>query len=309
VLEGEKILVTGPAGQIAEPICRHLAQANEVWGIARFSEPGSQARIEGLGVTTRIVDLATDSLGDLPSDFSYVLHLAAYLSPGYDFDAAIRVNAEATGLLLHHCKDAKAALVMTTGGVYDPDPDPWHAYQETDPLGDSRLPAVPTYAVSKIAEEAVARTCARQFGLPTVIVRMNSAYGNNGGLPSFHLNAIAAGDEIRLRWDPNPYSLIHEDDIVGQLATLLSAATVPATIVNWGGDEPVTAQEWCAYLGVLVDREPQITVNEVPGTQRGVVVDISKRLAITGPCTVAWRDGMKAMVAARRPDLVVPGTA
>jgi hypothetical protein len=39
------------------------------------------------------------------------------------------------------------------------------------------------------------------------------------------------------------------------------------------------------------------------------VVDISKRLAITGPCTVAWRDGMKAMVAARRPDLVVPGTA
>jgi nucleoside-diphosphate-sugar epimerase len=309
VLEGEKILVTGPAGQIAEPICRHLAQSNEVWGIARFSEPGSQARIEDLGVTTRVIDLAGDNLQDLPSDFSYVLHLAAYLSPGYDFDTAIRVNAEGTGLLLNQCKTAKAALVMTTGGVYDPSLDPWHAYRESDPLGDSRLPAIPTYAVSKIAEEAVARTYARQLGLPTVIARMNSAYGDNGGLPSFHLDAIAAGDEVRLRWDPNPYSLIHEQDIIGQLPSILSAATVPATIVNWGGDEPVTAQEWCAYLGMLVDRAPKIVVREAPGSQRGVVVDTSKRLALTGPCTVAWRDGMKAMATARHPDLIAPGNA
>jgi nucleoside-diphosphate-sugar epimerase len=306
LLEDEKILVTGPAGQIAEPICRRLAQSNEVWGIARFSEPGSQARIESLGVTTRVVDLAGDTLQDLPSDFSYILHLAAYLSPGRDFDAAIRVNAEATGLLMQHCENAKAALVMSTGGVYDPNPDPWHAYRETDPLGDSRLPSIPTYAVSKIAEEAVARTCARQFGLPTVIVRMNSAYGNNGGLPGFHLDAIVAGDEVRLRWDPNPYSLIHEEDIIDQIPSLLSAASVPATIVNWGGDEPVSAQEWCAYMGSLVDRAPRVVVNEAPGSQRGVVVDISKRQAVTGPCKVAWQDGIKAMVMARHPDLIAP---
>ena len=38
----EKILITGPAGQIALPLCRYLATDNEVWGVARFSQPGSR---------------------------------------------------------------------------------------------------------------------------------------------------------------------------------------------------------------------------------------------------------------------------
>jgi hypothetical protein len=33
-LRGEKILVTGPAGQIAFPLASRLAGDNEVWGIA-----------------------------------------------------------------------------------------------------------------------------------------------------------------------------------------------------------------------------------------------------------------------------------
>jgi nucleoside-diphosphate-sugar epimerase len=305
MLQDEKILVTGPAGQIAEPICRSLAKDNDVWGIARFSEAGSRERIDDLGITTRVIDLGTSDFQELPDDFTYVLHLAAYLSPGYDYDAAISVNAEGTGLLLARQKKAKAALVMTTGGVYDPHPDPWHHYTETDPLGDSRLPAIPTYAISKIAEEAVARTCARLFGLPTVIARMNSAYGDNGGLPAFHLAAIAEGEPVRLRWDPNPYSLIHETDIVSQLPSMLSAASAPATIVNWGGDHAVAAQDWCAYFGELLGRTPQLLVEEAPGSHRGVVVDNAKRLALTGPCNMDWRQGMRNMVSARYPDALV----
>ena len=37
-LRGEKILVTGPAGQIAFPLASRLAGDNEVWGIARFGD-------------------------------------------------------------------------------------------------------------------------------------------------------------------------------------------------------------------------------------------------------------------------------
>ena len=40
MLKGEKILIPGPAGQIATPIAKALAKDNEVWGIARFSQPG-----------------------------------------------------------------------------------------------------------------------------------------------------------------------------------------------------------------------------------------------------------------------------
>ena len=36
LLSGQRVLVTGPAGQIAFPLARALAADNEVWGIARF---------------------------------------------------------------------------------------------------------------------------------------------------------------------------------------------------------------------------------------------------------------------------------
>jgi len=310
----EKILVTGPAGQIAFPLCRYLAQDNEVWGIARFSEPGSRERVEAIGVTTRQVDLGAGDYGDLPDDFSYVLHLATFQGGGLDYDQAIRTNAEGTGLLLEHCRKAKAALVMSTTSVYDPDPDPRHAFVETSPLGDVHSPHAPTYSMSKIAEEAVARTCARLFDLPVVIARMNASYGGNGGLPAYHLDWLVAGAPIVVRWDPCPYSPIHEDDINTQTEALLGAASVPATIVNWGGDEAVSPQEWCAYFGELTGLTPEVVVKEIPGTQRGAILDATKRMAITGPCRVSWRDGMKRMLEERYPDGVragmpVPGPA
>jgi nucleoside-diphosphate-sugar epimerase len=307
VLTDQKILVTGPAGQIAFPLAARLARDNEVWGIARFSEPGSRARCEAAGITTRVVDLAAPDYDTLPDDFTHVLHLAAYLGTTPDYDAALRTNAEGTGLLLQRFRSVRAAMVMTTGSVYKPHPDPWHRVREDDPLGDASLPAVPTYSVSKIAEEAVARTMCRAFGLPLVIVRMNVAYGDNGGLPAFHLDNIVAGRPVTVRWDPAPYTPIHEDDIFGQTEALLDAASVPGTIVNWGGDEVVTAQEWCAHFEQLTGRTARIDVVPIDGTRRGTALDNTRRLAITGPATVRWRDGMARLLAHRYPNGIDAG--
>lgn len=301
-MQGAKILVTGPAGQIARPLVASLAPDNDVWGIARFSDPADREEVEALGVTTRAVDLGTGALGDLPDDFDYVLHLAAFQGGGHDYDHALRVNAEGTGLLLAHCRRARAALVMSTASVYLPHDDPMHAFVETDPLGDARSPHAPTYSVSKIAEEAVARTCARLFDLPVVIARMNASYGANGGLPAYHLDWIVGGQPVIVRWDPCPYSVIHQDDINAQVEALLGAAGVPATVVNWGGDEAVSPQEWCAYFGELTGRTPEVVVKDMPGTHRGSILDHGKRLAITGPCRVGWREGMRRLVAERYPD-------
>jgi nucleoside-diphosphate-sugar epimerase len=299
MLTDEKILITGPAGQIAEPLTRYLAKDNEVWGIARFGDPEARARVEGYGVTTRVVDLGAADFGGLPDDFTYVLHLAADQSPGLDYDRALRVNAEGTGLLLTHCRKAKAALVMSTFSVYRPDPDPGHAYTETDPLGDAHAAHAPTYSISKIAQEAVARTCARTLGLPVTIARMNASYGDNGGLPAIHLAQARAGQTVVTRWDPCTYSPIHEDDICAQTEPLLAAASVPATVVNWAGDEPVSVQQWCAWFAELLGKPVDVEARDFPGTQPSAVSDNAKRLSLTGPCAVNWREGMRRMVAAR----------
>ena len=155
------------------------------------------------------------------------------------------------------------------------------------------LPGQLPYSVSKIGEESVARYCARSFDLPVTIARMGSAYGEQGGLPIFHLQAIATGQPVHTRWDPIPYSPIHDDDIAAQLEPLLDAATVPATIVNWAGDQAVSVQEWSAYFGELLGVEAEVVVTPVPGASVGSVADPTKRISITGPCRVDWRDGFR----------------
>jgi nucleoside-diphosphate-sugar epimerase len=302
MLRDEKILITGPAGQIAFPIAEFLSKENEVWGIARFADEGSRDRVDAIGVTTRQCDIGTGDFSALPSDFTYLLHLAAYQGPGTDYDYAITVNAEGAGFLMQHCRQAKAALVMSTSSVYRPDDDPMHGFLESDPLGGGTSPWAPTYAVSKVAQEAVVRQNARSLGLPTVIARMNASYGPNGGLPALNLDALLAGNPIIARSDPCPYSPIYQDDINEQVEPLLAAASVPATIVNWGGDEVVTIQEWSAYLGTLVGRPGEVTVTEFPGSHQGMISDPTRRAALTGPCRVGWRQGMQAMVEARTAD-------
>jgi len=305
MLKGQKILITGPAGQIAAPIAKSLAADNEVWGIARFSQPGSREEVEGWGVITRKIELGCDDFGDLPDDFDAVLHLAAYIVPGGDYDSAIRVNAEGTGLLMRHCRNSKRFMVMTTSSVYAPNPDGMHLYKEDDPVGDGALPGMPTYGISKLMEEGVARACARLFNLPTVIARMNSAYGSNGGLPSHHLANLLKGETIRLRSNPNGYSPIHERDIVDQVEGVLSAASVPATIVNWCGDEAVSAQDMITYMAELTGREPKIEYYSAPFAQPGVACDPTKRIALTGPGKVSWREGIREMIEARHPEALV----
>ena len=304
MLSGEKVLITGPAGRIASGLARSLAAENEVWGIARFSDPEAREQVEALGITTRALDLSGNDFGDLPTDFTYLLHIAADFSPD-DYERAMRVNAEGTGFVLEHCRKAKAALVMSTLSVYKPHDDPWHAFAEDDPLGDQLLTSQLPYSVTKIAGEAVARYCARSFGLPVVIARMGAAYDQNGGLPVWNLNAVAEGQPVTARWDPLPYAPIHEDDIVDQVEALLDAATVPATIVNWCGDEVVTSQEWTAYFGELMGVATSMDVQPIPGASRGSIGDVTRRTALTGPCRVGWRDGFRRLVEDLYPDRLV----
>jgi nucleoside-diphosphate-sugar epimerase len=300
-LDGVKILVTGASGNIGLPLAEYLAPDNDVWAIARFTDPAARGRLAAAGATTVAVDLGTDELDRLPDDFDHVIHLATFGQGGLDFDAALQMDAVGTGMLLAQCRRARSALVMSTGAVYRPADDPTHAYAETDPLGDAGIAGAPAYSVSKISQEAVARTCARLYGLPVVIGRMNSAYGANGGLVAWHLDRIMAAKPVRLAAHGIQYSPIHQDDINLQLPSMLRAASVPATIVNWGGDEVFGPDEWCAYAAELADREVEIVAGDARGYS-SCIYDVRKRLAITGPCTVTAREGARRTLDGRYPD-------
>ena len=296
MLSDKKILVTGVTGQIGFPLARFLAEKNEVWGVARFTNEQNRERVEELGVRTFTLDLNSKDYGTLPTDFDHVIHFAVFQGSVADYDLAISNNAEATGILMQHCRSAKSVLIASTNSVYKPNENSWHLNQESDPLGDSTVTHSPTYGISKISQEAVARTMSRVLDLPTTIARINASYGENGGLPKYHCAAIAADKPIILRDSaPSPYSPIHETDLAHQVSNLLEAASTPSTIVNWCGDEVVTAEDWCAFFGSLLDKTPQLLYENVPGSQSGGAADPSFRKSITGPCKISWMDGMAGL--------------
>src|SRR6478736_6469051 len=258
-LEGKRILVTGPTGQVALPVTLALAAKNDVIGIARFRDPAARAELEAAGVTCIAVDLAAGEFGEVPDDIDYVLNLAVVKSNRWEVD--LRGNAEAAGLLMAHCRKATAFLHCSSTGVYQHAGA--HELTETDPLGDNHRVMLPTYSIAKIATEAVVRTEARQLGLPTTIARLNVPYGDNGGWPLFHLAMMLAGQPVAVHPDqPNLFNPIHEDDIIATIPALLDIANVPATIINWGGDQQVALEEWLAEMGRLIGVEPKIEVSD-----------------------------------------------
>jgi nucleoside-diphosphate-sugar epimerase len=301
-LRGKRIVVTGPTGQWAKPTTLALAAENEVFGLARFGDASARAELEAAGVTCLAVDLADPDLSAVPTDVDVLMNFAVAKTKSFDHDLA--ANAESVGLLVQHCAGASAFLHCSSTGVYQPNGR--HPFAETDPLGDNHrvLGFMPTYSISKIAAEAVARTAARQFGVPTTIARLNVPYGDAGGWPWLHLEQILAGQPISVHPDaPSVFNPIHEDDILASLGPLLDAASVPATIVNWGGSEAVSVEEWSAYLGELVGRP--VSFSHSDRELESVTIDRTRQDELVGPTTVHWRDGFRRMVEAFHPEALV----
>ncbi|OFV87158.1 MAG: oxidoreductase [Acidobacteria bacterium RBG_16_68_9] len=296
----EKILITGPASQVGFPIARELAKHNQVYGLARFGNAADRERLQAVGVTCIQADLATDSFATVPDDFTHVLNFAVLKSGDANFEYDLAANAESVGRLMFHCRKAKAWLQCSSGGVYQAAGH--QPLKETDALGDSHRVILPTYSICKIAAETMARFGARQWNIPTTIARLSVPYGANGGWPAMHLDWMLGGSPIPVHSEkPSVYNPIHEDDYIAHVSKLLAIASVPAVTINWGGSEPVSIEEWCAYLGELAGVQPQFLYTD--RTLGSITLDLTRMHQHLGRTTVPWRDGIRRMVEARHPEL------
>jgi nucleoside-diphosphate-sugar epimerase len=296
-----RIVLTGATGQVAYPIAKALARENEVFALGRFAKAEDRARIAAAGAEPVVADLARGELANVPSDPDYVLHFAVARSASPDFEADLALNADGVGLLFAHCRPRRAFLHCSSAAVYQ-----WKNGEpvvEGDPLGDHHRVMMPTYSLCKIAAESVVRFCARSFGVPTTIARLGVPYGDNGGWPWYHLMMMKAGVPIPLHPSgPNRFPLLHEDDYVRQLDALLAVASVPATAVNWAGSEDTSIEAWCAHLGELTGLAPKFDRSE--RALAPLPLDVSRLEARAGKSRIAWRDGIRRMVAARNPELL-----
>ena len=298
-LSNEKILITGATGSIARPVAKFLAKDNHVIGAARFSNPAFRKELDEAGVETVAIDLEANKIETIPEDVTRIIHYAYTRRPSGAFHEAIQVNAIGPGHVLKRCRSAKSALIVSAATLYSVHDDPAYAYREEDDIGFTRAPWGPTSPVSKVTLEAVARFCAEAFDLRTTIVRPAVPYGCALDMVTTIIDAVASDQPVFCIHDPQPLSVIHIDDMAEQLAKLLDAATVPATILNWASDEVMTVQEIAGQVGDLLGKTPSFQASNPAGVAKGSVIDTTKVRAIVGPCQRTLRDSLPELVAAR----------
>ncbi|AJX34069.1 NAD-dependent epimerase/dehydratase family protein [Burkholderia oklahomensis] len=299
----KKILITGATGQVARPVAEALAAEHEVWAIGRFSDASVEDALRAKGVNTWRWDMERDALDGLPDDFTHVLHAAVRRGEDGDFDKAIEVNTVATGRLMTHCRTADAFVYVSSGSLYARQALD-HPYAETDPL-NGVAHWLPAYPIVKISCEGVVRAFSAVLGLPTVIARLNVAYGpyGHGGVPVLLYRQLLAGKPIPIPQEgQNWASLIHTDDLVRQVPLLWDAATSPALVLNWGGDEAVGIQDCLQYIADITGVDARFERSDV--TRETYAFDNTKRRALIGDCTVHWKEGVRRTIETHFPGAV-----
>jgi nucleoside-diphosphate-sugar epimerase len=304
MLEGKKVLITGLTGRIGQAVAERFAPVCEMWGLARYTLEGSQEEAARLGVRPVRGDFARGSLEGVPTDFDYVLHIAANVYPTSAEEGMID-NSDGVARLMKHCRSAKAFMHVSTTGVYNSKADPQHRYREDDEVGSVRNQYQPT----KLAGEGAARGVCIVLDLPTVICRQNVQYGSGHVKPSAidrALDVFVQTGEVKVA--PNNAvhltSPIHLDDICDLIEPSLGLASVPATIVNWCGDEAVEWREMFEYAGQLIGKAPKFVPNP-DFNSATCIADPTKRRQMAGPTKIGWKEGVRRTLQLRHPELAL----
>ena len=288
-LSGRRVLVTGASGLVALPVARELAKSNEVYAVARFSDPKQKRLIEEAGARAIAFDLADHDLSPLPKEVDVVINYAVLpftIKEHYD------VNAGAAGRLARRYRGCQAFVQGSTGSLYQYQGE--RPLREDDPYG-LHSSAEP-YAASKIAAEFLLKHLSEDYQMPTTLVRIFSFYGPRGGGVTQRIDQVARGEPVSVYPGVrNVHTPLYEDDYVEKTIAAVGIAKVGAEIINVGGTEAVTTQEYCEMAGELLGKKPIFVENSKAWP---IWADTTKMVKLLGPNKVSVREGVRRSVEA-----------
>ena len=288
-ISGRRVLVTGASGLVALPVAIELAKRNEVYAVARFSDPEQKRILQAAGAHPIAFDMADHDLSPLPRSVDVVINYAVLPfmnKEHYD------VNAGAAGRLARRYRDCEAFIHGSTGSLY--------AYQGERPLREDDPYGLHAggepYAAGKIAAEFLIKHLSEDYRLPTVIIRIFSFYGPRGGGVTQRIDQVAKGQPVSVYPGVrNVHTPLYEDDYVEKTIAAVKIAKTPAEIINVGGSESVTTQEYCEMAGEMLGKKPIFVENS---SSWPIWADTTKMAKLMGPSKVSVREGVRRVIEA-----------
>lgn len=294
-LAGKRVLVTGATGLFGLPLATELAKGNEVFASARFTDEAARKTLESAGATTVRWDLLDPDLSALPEQVDYVFHAGALLhSPQLDQRTAFQANTQAVGRLMYHYRDCAGFLHCSSAATYAVQESP--VRKEDSPQG-ILMPAMASYALSKIASEQLVEFLSRQLDIPAVVLRIFGLYGPRGGAPTMWLRMVKAGQTIPLYpGGSNPVEVIYETDFVEKAIGAAKVASVPPLILNFSSTEENSVEQLCEIAAGILGTKAKFVVTE--NTYPPMQADMSALEKLLGPTRVSLEEGVARVLEA-----------
>jgi UDP-glucuronate 4-epimerase len=283
-LKGKRVLVTGASGLVALPVARELAKNNEVFAVARWSDPAQKKLVERAGAQPVSFDMANEDLSALPKSVDVVINYGVLPFPHKD---AFSVNTAAVGRLARRYGDAEAFVHGSTGSAYEYQGE--RPLREDDPYGLHA--SIEMYATSKIASEYLLNHLSVDYNLPVTIVRIFTFYGPRGGAVTQRIDQVARGLPVSIYPGfKNISTPLYEEDYVEKTIAAAGISKVGGETINVGGTEPVTIQEYCRMAGEILGKEPVFVENSRAWP---IWADTTKMVQMLGPNRVSVREGIR----------------
>lgn len=260
-LQGD-IVVLGVGGKIGPSLARMIRRADEVAGVsrrvigvARFSSPELQEKLEAEGIETIRCDLLDrDQLAALP-DAPNILYLAAmkFGATGQEGATWAR-NVYLPGIVCEKYRDSRI-VAYSTGNVYPLVPVAGGGSVETDapnPVGE--------YGMSCLGRERIFQHFNRTFEMPVAVIRLNYANEMRYGVIVDLARKVFAGEPIDVTM--GYFNAIWQGDNNAMTLQAFDHAGTPPTPINVTGRETLNVREVARRLGELMDRPVTIIGEE-----------------------------------------------
>jgi nucleoside-diphosphate-sugar epimerase len=248
------LLLLGVGGKMGPTLARMARRASDaagvrrrVIGVARFSEPGLQDRLQGFGVETIRCDLLDPAqLQRLPEAPNVVFMTGMKFGATGQAALTWAMNVFLPGLVCGKFRQARIAA-FSTGNVYGLTPVRLGGSLESDPLQP-----VGEYALSTLGRERIFEHFSRSQGIPVVVLRLNYATEMRYGVLVDIARKVWLGEPVPLAM--GHLNALWQGDANAWSLQSLELTASPPVVLNLAGPELLSVRQTAEVFGRLLDR-------------------------------------------------------